>query len=341
MQTTSRTTGFLSLLNRKQHRFVVMFFMTLAVFFISGQGWAAAPGGYDLLTAKEKGATGTADAKGNVTATYDESLRKDVLDCSYSVTAGSTVSIWAKSFPAELSEATANTVKIGVNSFKAEQASEITVALEIKGSAGVQSVPVRLKTGWATAQAKIDWAKVGTLSEVSYVIAPAANVTVAKGSLLLSLDFVKTAVAAPVPLAPVAVPSAVPQAAAEIVQKTAPAIPVAVAPVPVKEETRKYGTNVTGAAKGSVATTFDEVSEKDVLDFSYTIPAGTSIQLWTKNFPDGLDALKANVVKVGIRVPDQGQADQISIAAELKGSLNTQTLNIPVKSGWNSVLAGI
>jgi hypothetical protein len=239
-----------------------------------------------------------------------------------------------------------NAVKFGVNTSSAAQVAQISVALRIKGAQGVQEIPVRLKTGWSSAQETIDWAKVGALSEIVFVVTPQGDAELAKGALYLTLEFLKTAVAVkPAAAAPAVAVAQVKQVAAAV-KAAVPAQPAVVdmtnnlAEIPV-QDTRKYGTNNLGGAKGSVATTFDDVSGKDVLDFGYTLPKGSSIQVWTKNFPEGLNAAQANTIKIGLRVPEPGQAAQISMQAELKGTKGVQNVPVQLKSGWNALVGGV
>ena len=156
---------------------------------------ARAASTFNLLDARERGTTVTGAAKGMLTPTFDEAIKKDVLEFDYSIPPGATVTAWAKNFPVELTSSTVNKAKIGVKTFVPAQANEVSVTMEFRGALGVQLVPLRLKNGWDSLEETFDWAKVGALKEVAFVVSPKGTAPV-KGTLSFSMEFVQQ-VAAP------------------------------------------------------------------------------------------------------------------------------------------------
>ncbi|MDD5226802.1 MAG: hypothetical protein PHV97_06460, partial [Candidatus Omnitrophica bacterium] len=157
---------------------------------------AQAASAFNLLDARERGTTVTGVAKGTLTATFDEAIKKDVLEFDYSISQGAAVTAWVKNFPEELTSSTVQSAKIGIKTFEATQADEVAVTIEIRGAQGVQMIPLSLKNGWDSFAEKIDWAKVGALKEVAFVVNAKGSVATVKGTLSFSLEFVPQAVAA-------------------------------------------------------------------------------------------------------------------------------------------------
>ena len=175
--------------------------------------WAAST--FKLLDARERGTTVTAEAKGTLTPTFDEAIKKDILEFDYSIPQGAVATAWVKSFPAELTASSANLVKIGIKAFLATQMTEVSVTMEVRGAQGVQIIPLRLKNGWNPLQEKLDWTKVGVLKEVAFVVSPQGATATVKGTLAFSLEFIQqVAVVKPV------TPSAVLPAAAKTASNT-------------------------------------------------------------------------------------------------------------------------
>ena len=358
MHSTSKTfSSFAQFPAQKKSRFPMVMLAALLVGLTAVTG-AFAASTFNLLDARERGTTPMGTAKGMMTATFDETAKKDVLELDYLIPQGATVSAWVRNFPAELASASVNTVKIGVKTLTAVQASEVSVAMEVRGSQGVQSIPVALKTGWSSIQEKLDWTKIGTLSEVIFKVS-SKNTADAKGTLSFSLEFIQQAAAVkPVEAATVAakvaqVQEAVAQAVPKISKGIAvdadmpvvPSIPQkasVAAPAPSLRssfgllDAGDKGVTPAGAAKGSVNFSFDEDAKKDVFDLGYTIAQGSSLNVWTRKFPADLTAAQVNTIDIGLRVLDAAQLRKIDIQAELTGTSGTQTIALGLKPGWNS-----
>jgi cyclic beta-1,2-glucan synthetase len=153
--------------------------------------WAAST--FNLLDARERGTTVTGAAKGMMTATFDEAIKKDVLEFDYSIPQGATVTAWMRSFPSGLTPEAVQSTKIGIKTFVAAQADEVSVTMEVRGAQGVQLIPLLLKNGWNSLDEKLDWTRVGALNEVAFVVSSKNEASAVKGTLSFSLEFIPQA----------------------------------------------------------------------------------------------------------------------------------------------------
>ncbi|MFH0985223.1 MAG: hypothetical protein V1882_06770, partial [Candidatus Omnitrophota bacterium] len=336
---------------------------------------------FSLLDARERGTTVTGAAKGTLTPTFDEGIRKDVLEFDYSLPQGAAVTAWSKDFPVELTSSAVNMAKIGVKTLVATQVSDVSVTLEVRGAQGVQMIPLALKSGWNSVEEKIDWAKVGALKEAAFVVSSKNAAAAVKGTLSFSVEFVqkavvaqpivvpevspaggKAAVAAEVKTAvegavkkattfaprstplPVAVPE-VPKAPVSV--KAAPVAVVAQAVVPEVRtsfgllDAEDKGVKVEGSAKGDITFSFDEESKKDVFDFGYSLTDGSSLTVWTQKFPADLTGAQVNTLEFGLRALEASQLNQVAVRAEVVGTSGTQKIKLNLKPGWNAVKKSI
>ena len=85
---------------------------------------------FNLLNAHERGISGEGLSKGTAVPTFDEIIKKDVLEFDYSVE-GAVVRVWAKSFPPELNMETAGTALIQVRIPNVEQLSQVSLKAEL------------------------------------------------------------------------------------------------------------------------------------------------------------------------------------------------------------------
>ncbi len=134
---------------------------------------AEVPPSFNLLDAGERGVTVAETDKGTVTPTYDDAAKKDVLEFDYTLSGSQPVRVWGRKFSADLNGENANAIKAGIKTTAPDQASQVAVSLEIVGSAGTQTIPVALRTGWSNIQEPLDWSKVGPLTEIAFLVTPA------------------------------------------------------------------------------------------------------------------------------------------------------------------------
>ena len=75
----------------------------------------------------------------------------EVAKLDFSMDAGSAAGIWAKQFPTELARGTVDTITVRAKT--AEPLSRVRAKLELKGSAGVETIPVELAVDWTSGPA--------------------------------------------------------------------------------------------------------------------------------------------------------------------------------------------
>ncbi|MBI4549530.1 MAG: hypothetical protein HY714_01205 [Candidatus Omnitrophica bacterium] len=298
---------------------------------------------FHVLDAADRGAEASEPGRASTLAGYDETRKQDVIELNYSLPANGTASFWAKNFPAGLEPESVGTVEISVKTADAAEQEQISVTLDLNGSAGTQSFPIELKTGWTSRTEIIDWPTLGKLEELRLDLKAAAP---AEGTLTFTISFKPAP--APAPAAPAvevtAPASSAPEPAAE------PETEDAEAPAPKPEvvpaawtlfDAGQRGVDMSGNAAGGIMPTFDEAANKDVLEFDYTLSEGDSIKVWAREFPSTLSSATANASKISVRVIEPGQAETISASLEIQGSAGAQSVPLILKSGWNSSLNAV
>src|SRR5262249_28748994 len=113
----------------------------------------------------------------------------EVWKLDYTLPPGTAAGVWAKGFPERLNADNIQLVSLGVKTVDPRQLRQIAVKVEIKGTAGVQSIPVPLHLGWARLEQSVDWQKIGTLTEVVAVIDHSGAGEPAGGTLYLDVRF--------------------------------------------------------------------------------------------------------------------------------------------------------
>ncbi|MBU9889451.1 MAG: hypothetical protein KTQ49_06255, partial [Candidatus Omnitrophica bacterium] len=310
-------------------------------------GAEAATPSVNIVEARERGAEGTGSAKGTFTATYDETTRRDILELDYVLSPDEELRAWVKGFPVTLDATSVSDVKIGVRA-AADQIDTMTVKLEISGSRGAQTVPVRLKSGWSAVQVSLDPVSLGEVTGVAVVLASADTGSQIKGTLGLSADFYFTSGSgtseAPAQDTVVVEPEETPtaQPAVPELEVSKPMVSKGEAPpaVPVLSsagllDAGEKGVLATGAAKGTITFSFDEEAKQDVYDLGYTLPQGSELRIWTRKFPAGLTPDGVNTVAFGFRAVDAVQLGRLNVRAEIKGTAGRQVYPLAIKPGWN------
>src|SRR5438067_7195380 len=84
-------------------------------------------------------------------------------------------------------------------------------------------------------------------------------------------------------------------------------------PIRLTDAAERGAFNV-GAAEGTVSTAPGPARGGEVLKFDYRMPRGTAAGVWTKGFPEGLDADHVDVVDVGVKVADPRQLRHVAVA---------------------------
>ena len=75
-----------------------------------------------------------------------------------------------RAFPADLRADQIDVARLAVKAEKPDQARQMTAAIEIKGTAGVQRIPLEIHSDWVPVEQTIDWPVIGTVKEVVLLV---------------------------------------------------------------------------------------------------------------------------------------------------------------------------
>ncbi len=115
-------------------------------------------------------------------------INHDVVAVDYRLPGRTAAGVWAKGYPAGLAKGQTDVIDLGVY-LPAAPSGEIATAVEIKGSAGTQRIPVPLQPGWNRVRELLDWNRIGALNETVLVIERTGGADPAVGRVWLDLAF--------------------------------------------------------------------------------------------------------------------------------------------------------
>ena len=142
-----------------------------------------------LCEAAEQGTFNVGPASAVVRRVTDLTAGGDVLQLDYTIPPGTAAGIYAKSFPGGLSADRVDVAQLAAKAASPEQRDQIVLVVEIKGSAGVQRIPLPIHPDWAPVEEIVNWPAIGTLSEVVVSVSPTAQSGSAKGSIAIDIRF--------------------------------------------------------------------------------------------------------------------------------------------------------
>jgi cyclic beta-1,2-glucan synthetase len=143
-----------------------------------------------LTDAGERGAFTGGTAQANVEKATDPTAG-DVLRLDYTLPQGAFAGVWAKKFPDGLGADRIDVMTLGVRTVDAELLRLIAVKVEIKGTAGGQTIPLKLQPGWTHLETYVDWRAIGSVTEVTVVVSRSGDAESAAGTLDLDVRFEK------------------------------------------------------------------------------------------------------------------------------------------------------
>src|SRR5262245_5891176 len=137
--------------------------MLLAVVFAAAGGTSAraADPAIRLSDAAELGTFNVGPAR----AVVHRTRTGDHLDLDYTIPRGAAAGLYAKAFPGGLGPDRADVVRLAITAANPDQAQQVAVAVEIKGTAGVQRIPVEVHFDRTPIGEMVDWPRIGTLTE--------------------------------------------------------------------------------------------------------------------------------------------------------------------------------
>ncbi|HZW32139.1 MAG TPA: hypothetical protein VFF52_15615, partial [Isosphaeraceae bacterium] len=141
---------------------------------------------------------------GPARAVVQKAREGDHLDLDYTIPRGAAAGLYAKAFPGGLGPDRADVVRLAVTASNPDQARHVGVAIEIKGTAGVQRIPVEVHTDWTPTGELVDWPRIGTLKEVVVSVTPAGDAAPAQGMIAIDARFERLSPLQRLSLSPVA-----------------------------------------------------------------------------------------------------------------------------------------
>ena len=150
---------------------------------------AAEEGAIGLPDAADQGTFNVGTAHVVITRMFDPAAGGEVLKLTYTIPAGTTAGMYAKGFPPELRADHIDFLRVSIKSTSPDQRRQITAAIEIKGSAGLQRIPLELQSDWHPVEQTIDWPTIGVVREVVVLVNGIIDQESATGTLLIDAEF--------------------------------------------------------------------------------------------------------------------------------------------------------
>ena len=164
----------------------VLWVFLLAVWMQAAFAHAASVG---FVDARQQGSFNIGAAQASMSRIFaGEPINHDVLVVDYQLPGRTAAGVWAKEFPAGLAKGQTDVVDVGIYLPEAPSG-EVTTAIELKGSAGTQRVPLHLHPGWNKVRELLDWNTIGTLNETVLLIQRAGGADPAVGRIQFDLTF--------------------------------------------------------------------------------------------------------------------------------------------------------
>jgi cyclic beta-1,2-glucan synthetase len=163
-------------------------FSTLLTLLGAATGHAASPA-IHLSDAAEQGAFNEGAAQVAVSRVFDPTVGGDVVQLDYRLPRGMAAGFWAKAFPERLRPDSFELVRLGLKTADPNQSRQIAVRVEIKGTVGIQQIPLHLQPSWTFLEETVDWQKIGTLTEVVALVSRLGDDESAVGTVYLDVRF--------------------------------------------------------------------------------------------------------------------------------------------------------
>ncbi len=96
----------------------------------------------------------------------------------------------------------------------------------------------------------------------------------------------------------------------------------------------EQGTFNVGAGKANLARVVDPVVGREVFKLDFSLPVGTAVGVWAKNFPSPIGTENIDVAQIGVSA-DASDLDGFAAVMEIKGSGGSQRIVIPLTPAWS------
>lgn len=144
-----------------------------------------------LPDAAEQGSFNVGTAQATISRMPDAGADGLVWKLDYVVPQATTAGVWAKGFSTGVDASTADLLRLGVKATDPAQLRQIAVAVELKGTAGTQHIPLKVLAGWSFTEQPVDWSTIGTLTEVVILVNPTGNDGPSAGMLWIDGGFAR------------------------------------------------------------------------------------------------------------------------------------------------------
>ena len=142
-----------------------------------------------LAEAAEQGTFNVGTAHAVVARVSDPDAGGEVLKLTYTIPRGTTAGVYAKGFPPSCERIASTSCEWVSRRATPEQGRQVTAAIEIKGSAGLQRIALELQPDWHPSEQTIDWPAIGTVKEVVVLVNGISDREPATGTLLIDARF--------------------------------------------------------------------------------------------------------------------------------------------------------
>src|SRR5262249_17897194 len=147
--------------------------LAVAIAMADGTAARAADVAVRLPEAAELGTFNVGPARAVVRRMPDRVRGGPDLELEYTIPRAAARGLYAKAFPGGLGPDRADVVRLAITAANPDQARQVAVAVEIKGTAGVQRIPVEVHSQPTPTGELVDWPRIGTLTEVVVSVTPA------------------------------------------------------------------------------------------------------------------------------------------------------------------------
>jgi cyclic beta-1,2-glucan synthetase len=144
---------------------------------------------FRFTEAAEQGTFNVGAARASASRSSDATAGGEVVKLDYTLPPGTAAGAWAKRFPEGLNAGTIDVVRLGVKAPGPGQPHQVAAAVEIKGTAGVQRIPLPLQPDWTYREEAVDWPTIGTVTEVVFLVNRTGGSEPVEGTLYLDLRF--------------------------------------------------------------------------------------------------------------------------------------------------------
>jgi len=163
--------------------------MTAVIALDQGTSVYAETSRISLSDATEQGTFNVGKAQATVSRAVVPGTGCNALRLDYTTPEGTTAGLWARAFPNRDALTNADVLRLGIKAAIPEHGCQTAMAVELKGNAGTQRIPLRLVSDWEVTEIPLNWVAIGTLSEVVVVVSPTNTTAPAMGTVYLDIAF--------------------------------------------------------------------------------------------------------------------------------------------------------